>query len=218
MNVCTRILKEIKLLKQSTDFVIDIDESNMLNFKIMFFGPADTPYHHGVFAFEVKLSSTYPIQVPEVTFLTGGIVEARMHPNLYQNGKVCVSVLNTWGVEEWSPLLTIEKVMITIRSLLDANPITNEPGFKHIKVVLKNEAWNYIQNAKYLSIKSLIDTREFFRHTEFGSHIEQYIADHQQDIQKTIHELKEFDHKFFQTLHHRHMVWNVDQIRKNIEK
>jgi hypothetical protein len=47
---------------------------------------------------------------------------------MYVDGKVCLSILGTWSGPKWSPALTTTSVMATIQSLLDENPIRNEPG------------------------------------------------------------------------------------------
>lgn len=51
-----------------------------------------------------------------------------MHPNMYKNRKVCVSILNTWRGEQWSGCQTIKSVLLTLMSLLDSKPLLNEPG------------------------------------------------------------------------------------------
>lgn len=163
MSNMNRIMKEISIVKKSPDMFIDVDEQNMKTFKVMFFGPSDSVYHHGVFVFEMKLSDNYPFTVPSVTFLTGGMIQARIHPNLYQDGKVCLSILNTWAANEWSPLLTIEKVFITIRALLDNNPIVHEPYYKNYKEN-HSDSIKYSINATYYSLKSILDLYTFYKY------------------------------------------------------
>uniref|UniRef100_A0A0E0BZL0 UBC core domain-containing protein n=2 Tax=Oryza TaxID=4527 RepID=A0A0E0BZL0_9ORYZ len=64
-------------------------------------GPAGTPYHDGLFFFDVRFPSEYPQSPPKVHYHSGGL---RLNPNLYESGKVCLSLLNTWwgtGCEKW---------------------------------------------------------------------------------------------------------------------
>lgn len=179
-----RIMKEIAMVQKSSELFIDVDEKEMTEFNVMFFGPPDSVYHHGIFLFKMKLSQNYPFTVPSVTFLTGGLINGRIHPNLYKEGKVCLSILNTWGKEEWSPLLTIEKVFITIRALLDNNPIVHEPGFS------QNDRTSnaYNMNATFYSLKSIIDVYDFyddFNHP-FKNSIKTYLLDNKESIIENI--------------------------------
>lgn len=67
-------------------------------------GPEKTPYAGGLFLFDVKLPHTYPLQPPLCHYYS--FCDDRLNPNLYEDGKVCLSLLGTWsghGVELWSP-------------------------------------------------------------------------------------------------------------------
>lgn len=67
-------------------------------------GPEKTPYAGGLFLFDVKLPQTYPLQPPLCHYYS--YCDDRLNPNLYEDGKVCLSLLGTWsghGVELWSP-------------------------------------------------------------------------------------------------------------------
>jgi ubiquitin-conjugating enzyme E2 Z len=52
----------------------------------------------------------------------------RFNPNLYINGKVCLSILNTWDGEKWSACQSIRTVLLTLITLLNEEPLLNEPG------------------------------------------------------------------------------------------
>lgn len=188
-----RIMKEISVVRKSPEIFIDVDEKDMTSFKVLFFGPSDSVYHHGIFVFEMKLSDNYPFSVPLVKFLTGGMINARIHPNLYENGKVCLSILNTWGGNEWS-LLTIEKVFITIRALLDNNPIAHEPSYKNYN---QNHPTSiaYSTNAEYYTIKSILDVYRFYTDispdSPFRQIISKYITDNKKDIMEKINKFQE---------------------------
>ena len=62
-------------------------------YKVLLFGCEDTPYTDCPFAFEMKLPEDYPNSPPSVTYISYGI---RLHPNLYDSGRVCLSLLGTW--------------------------------------------------------------------------------------------------------------------------
>ena len=59
--------------------------------------------------------------------------KVRFNPNLYENGKVCLSILGTWSGPSWKPIMNIRLVLTSIRSLLGEYPIQNEPGYEMIK-------------------------------------------------------------------------------------
>ena len=57
--------------------------------------------------------------------------KVRLNPNLYTNGKVCLSILNTWSGPKWSSCQNLSSVLLSIQSLLNENPIHNEPGWEN---------------------------------------------------------------------------------------
>lgn len=126
-----RILKDVRdMLKNPlTDEGITYihDEDNMMKGYAMIIGPPDSPYEHGFFLFELQFPVDYPFHPPRVLYRTND-GKTRFHPNLYSNGKVCLSILNTWEGEQWTSTQTIRSILMTIRSLFDRNALTMEPG------------------------------------------------------------------------------------------
>ena len=59
-------------------------------------GPEGTPYSGGAFVFDVYFPSGYPEKPPMVNMDTTGGGRVRFNPNLYADGKVCLSLLGTW--------------------------------------------------------------------------------------------------------------------------
>ncbi|CEG63482.1 Putative Ubiquitin-conjugating enzyme E2 D/E [Rhizopus microsporus] len=77
-------------------------------------GPADSPYAGGIFFLDVHFPQDYPFKPPKVTFRT-----RIYHCNINSQGAICLDILK----DNWSPALTISKVLLSICSLLtDANP------------------------------------------------------------------------------------------------
>ena len=77
-------------------------------------GPDDSPYTGGVFFLNIHFPPDYPVKPPKVTFTT-----KIYHPNINSNGSICLDILK----DQWSPALTISKVLLSISSLLtDPNP------------------------------------------------------------------------------------------------
>ena len=104
------------------------DDENMLQGHAMIIGPKDTPYEDGMF-FKFYFPYDYPINPPKVVFLNSD-GKTRFNPNLYKNGKVCPSILNTWRGEGWTSCQTIRSVLLTLVTVLNEKPLLNEPGIK----------------------------------------------------------------------------------------
>lgn len=95
----------------------------------MMIGPEGTPYAHCPLLFQFEFPADYPFSSPSVTFKTSDGA-TRFHPNLYVEGKVCLSILGTWSGPKWGAVMTISTVLMSIQSLLEPNPIVNEPGWE----------------------------------------------------------------------------------------
>ncbi|GMI77621.1 UBIQUITIN-CONJUGATING ENZYME 24, phosphate 2 [Hibiscus trionum] len=94
-------------------------------------GAPGTPYHDGLFFFDIFLHPEYPYEPPSVYYHSGGL---RLNPNLYESGKVCLSLLNTWtgsDTEVWNPgSSSILQVLLSLQALvLNEKPYFNEAGF-----------------------------------------------------------------------------------------
>uniref|UniRef100_A0A672P4Q7 E2 ubiquitin-conjugating enzyme n=1 Tax=Sinocyclocheilus grahami TaxID=75366 RepID=A0A672P4Q7_SINGR len=99
-------------------------------------GPNDSPYQGGVFFLTIHFPTDYPFKPPKVAFTT-----RIYHPNINSNGSICLDILRS----QWSPALTISKVLLSICSLLcDPNP--DDPLVPEIARIYKtdNEKYNRI--------------------------------------------------------------------------
>eukprot|EP01104_Vermistella_antarctica_P013608 TRINITY_DN4150_c0_g1_i1.p1 TRINITY_DN4150_c0_g1~~TRINITY_DN4150_c0_g1_i1.p1 ORF type:complete len:422 (+),score=91.97 TRINITY_DN4150_c0_g1_i1:196-1461(+) len=97
-------------------------------------GPPETPYAYGFFQFDMRFPFTYPNTPPKTLLKTTDYNKVRFNPNLYSNGKVCLSILGTWSGEsedEWRSSYSITYVLQAIQSLImNSTPYYNEPGFE----------------------------------------------------------------------------------------
>lgn len=109
-----------------------IDKKDITKQHALIIGPENTPYFGGFFFFEIIYPKDYPKTSPQVKFLTID-KKVRFNPNLYEDGKVCLSILGTWQGPSWTPVMNIRLVLDSIRSLLGSFPIQNEPGFENTK-------------------------------------------------------------------------------------
>ena len=88
--------------------------SNLFEWEGIILGPADSPYQGGTFKLAIQFPADYPFRPPYVKFLT-----KIYHPNINASGLICLDILKT----NWSPVLTIGKVLLSVCSLLtDPNP------------------------------------------------------------------------------------------------
>ena len=126
-----RLVKDITYIRKNplneNGIYYSHDEENMLKGYALIIGPEDTPYEGGFYLFEFIFPFNYPFSPPTVNYLTND-GEIRFNPNLYKNGKVCVSILNTLSGDQWSACQTLNSVLLTLCSLLNNNPLLNEPG------------------------------------------------------------------------------------------
>ena len=172
-----RIIREFSSLKKSLPFNYDssiffkYDETNMKKIKFMIIGPKDTPYQDGCYIFDMLLPSTYPLKCPTVNFLTTGRGTVRFNPNLYNAGKVCLSLLGTWQGESWNENSTILQVLVSIQSLIFIDhPYFNEPSYQQSfgtpSGMALSEKYNKdvkINNIKWAMIDNIINPPEEFK-------------------------------------------------------
>ena len=87
----------------------------------MIAGPEGTPYAGGLFEFDCFIPLEYPHNPPLFHLRTTGGGTVRFNPNLYHNGKVCLSLLGTWPgrpEEQWSAKSTLLQVLVSIQSMI----------------------------------------------------------------------------------------------------
>lgn len=111
-----RLKKEIRDIQRNSNENISAGPSNdnLYEWDATIIGPIKTPYEGGVFNLRILFPKTYPFNPPKIHFTT-----KIYHPNINSDGAICLDILNT----NWSPSLTIDKVLLSISSLLnDPNP------------------------------------------------------------------------------------------------
>jgi ubiquitin-conjugating enzyme E2 Z len=108
-----------------------IDKSNIYQQFALIIGPKNTPYFGGFYFFSIVYPVDYPNNPPKLTLLTVNN-NVRFNPNLYEDGKVCLSILGTWSGPSWKPIMNIRLVLQSIISLLGEYPVKNEPGFENV--------------------------------------------------------------------------------------
>lgn len=126
-----RLVKDIKDIKKNpleTDGIFyKHDDENFMKGYAMIIGPCGSLYYGGCYFFYFNFPQDYPFSPPKLNYATNDGV-TRFHPNLYKNGKVCLSILNTWRGESWSSCQTIRSILLTLLTILDDKPLLHEPG------------------------------------------------------------------------------------------
>lgn len=106
-------------------------ESDFFNWEAIITGPTDTPYENGVFQAKLSFPKDYPLSPPVMRFTS-----EMYHPNIYPDGKVCISILHAPGddpnmyessSERWSPVQSVEKILLSVVSML-AEPNDESPA------------------------------------------------------------------------------------------
>ncbi|XP_048191938.1 ubiquitin-conjugating enzyme E2 D4-like isoform X1 [Perognathus longimembris pacificus] len=89
-------------------------EEDIFHWQATIIGPENSPYQGGVFFLSIEFPRDYPFEPPKVSFIT-----KIYHPNISRTGSICLDILGS----EWSPALTVSKILLSICSLLcDPNP------------------------------------------------------------------------------------------------
>ena len=151
-----RLIKEMKSLQENpySEFSIHPKPDKFLDWEGIIFGPESSPYQGGIFKFEMKFPKEYPNKPPKLQFIT-----PLFHPNIYTNGKVCISILHE-GVDQfnyesvadrWKPIHGITSILMSIVLMLaepnlespanvDASKMYRDNYEKFKRIVYKNVA------------------------------------------------------------------------------
>lgn len=157
-----RIQQEWSILERNLPetIYVRVFEERMDLLQAVVVGAPGTPYHDGLFFFDVCFPPEYPNEPPMVHYNSGGL---RLNPNLYESGKVCLSLLNTWtgtGSEMWNPgASTILQVLLSLQALvLNEKPYFNEAGYDQQigRAEGEKNSVSYNENAFLVTCKSML--------------------------------------------------------------
>ena len=132
-------------------------EKRMDLLRAVIVGPQDTPYDGFLFWFDLRLPETYPRKPPSMRYHAWGLA-SRLNPNLYANGKVCLSLLGTWHGPGWDPeSSTLLQLLVSVQGLvLVAKPYFNEPAWEEDANTVEGEqrARCYDKGARLLALQA----------------------------------------------------------------
>eukprot|EP00923_Selenidium_pygospionis_P053660 GHVN01093256.1.p2 GENE.GHVN01093256.1~~GHVN01093256.1.p2 ORF type:complete len:148 (+),score=11.17 GHVN01093256.1:260-703(+) len=135
-----------RIAKELVDFGRDPPSScsagpigeDLFHWQATIIGPTGSPYTGGIFFLSIQFPTDYPFKPPKVVFTT-----RIYHPNINSNGSICLDILR----EQWSPALTISKVLLSICSMLtDPNP--DDPLVPEIANIYKRDIQKYNETAQ----------------------------------------------------------------------
>ncbi|KAK0672888.1 small conjugating protein ligase [Cercophora samala] len=219
-----RITKELSDLQKNSDLSLavacrDIDVRNV---KALIIGPHETPYEFGFFEFDFKFNKDYPRKSPTVTCTTTNSGRTRFNPNIYANGKVCLSILGTWRGEpgeEWSAAQGLESILLSIQSLMSTNPYENEPGFEDANESSdKKNQKDYVQKIRHETLRiSVIQRLEEYLGMDAGGSIQPTVPS---EYDLDMDTLDEDSSPFlpFKDLCKRRFLWYYDSYLTAIQK
>ena len=210
--------------------VMKFNENDIQNSKFMIVGTRGTPFQGSFFLFRIYYKDDYPYREPVVKIINQ---RYRTHPNLYVNGKVCVSILGTWGKNNWSAALKTRGVLISIQSLLIDNPIKQEPGYcdieeswktssnerrrEHYKIMKEYNIISSYYSLKCTAFEVLINGVDGFE--EFQDEIGDYFKNNWEDYQAQIGYFKNLDGQYFKnSLYNLTVKINYQELKDDFDK
>ena len=145
-----RLQSELKqMYKEPNYFFSASPTDNMFKWNIIIIGPPDTPFEGALINATMEFPNEYPTKAPLFKFTT-----PMFHPNIYPDGKVCISILHEgvdeWGYEHiserWNPSQSINSVLMSIISMLSS------PNFESPANVDASKMWreNYSEYKKII--------------------------------------------------------------------
>lgn len=193
-------------LSYSSSVFVRYDTSRLDVMKVLITGPADTPYANGCFEFDVFFPPDYALSPMMINLQTTGHHSVRFNPNLYNDGKVCLSVLNTWHgrpEEKWNAQTSsFLQVLVSIQSLiLVPEPYFNEPGYErargtpagtvssrdyNLNICQATVRWAMLEQIlkPCPCFKEIIHTHFYLKRDEIIMQVEKWIGEVEQEVKK----------------------------------
>ncbi|KAK7750212.1 hypothetical protein SLS62_007842 [Diatrype stigma] len=161
-----RLMMEMKELEKEAWVNIDLPNGNILRWRLgLIVVNPDSAFNGGYFKAEMTFTEEYPYQPPTFRFMI-----PIYHPNVYPDGKLCISILHNPGEditsgeqasERWSPLQGVESVLRSVLLLLD-DPEINSPANVDASVMYRDDRTSYNKKAKEIVEKSKKDVPKGF--------------------------------------------------------
>ncbi|CAD8197777.1 unnamed protein product [Paramecium octaurelia] len=168
-NKMQKLVSEISTIEENlpleatNSIFLRYDTDRMDCMRTIIFGASGTPYAHGAFLYDMFFGDDYPQRPPKMKLATTGHGKVRFNPNLYNCGKVCLSLLGTWGDNWIANFSTILQILVSVQSMVMSEYVMfNEPGWESQMGTPNGEQANRgycnfikIQNIRYAMIEQL---------------------------------------------------------------
>jgi len=123
-------LMDITMQQQNLGFSAFPSGDSLLAWNAIIQGPQDCVYEGLSFRLKIDFPSDYPLRPPKVKFLT-----PIFHPNVSGKGEICLDILKG----SWSSIMTIENVLLSLRSLLPAPNVKDPFNIQAADLWVKNK-------------------------------------------------------------------------------
>lgn len=145
MGTLKRITTELAEITKNppTNCSAGISDNDAYQWQATIIGPEGSPYHGGIFYLKINFPADYPFKPPKIMFLT-----KIYHCNINSSGGICLDILK----DQWSPALTISKVLLSICSLMD-DPNPNDPLAPEIANLFINNKEEHNERARLYTIQ-----------------------------------------------------------------
>jgi len=135
-----------------------VDDSNVYEWEILVMGPDGTLFEGGFFKAKLVFPQDFPNMPPTMTFTS-----EMWHPNVYPDGRVCISILHPPGEDEfnqqekaeerWRPILGVEQILISVISML-SDPNDESPANLDAAVMWRNDKAAFKKKVRQIVRKS----------------------------------------------------------------
>ena len=120
-----------------------VNEDNFYIWQATILGPSESIYEGGIFNLKIEFPQDYPFKPPKVQFVT-----PIYHCNVSSNGSICLDILK----DQWSPALTISKVLLSLCSLL-SEPNPDDPLVPEIADLLRKDKAQHDSEARSFTLQ-----------------------------------------------------------------
>ncbi|KAI8800618.1 ubiquitin-conjugating enzyme E2 R1 [Cladochytrium replicatum] len=161
-SAATTLQRQLKDLSKSPipGFRVGLKDDNIFEWEVGIIGPPQTVYEGGYFLCTIKFPQDYPFNPPTFSFNN-----EFFHPNVYTDGKLCISILHPPGddpmsgeraEERWNPTQSVESILLSVVSLL-CDPNCSSPANVDAGVLYRSNRAEYNKIIKQQVEKSRKD-------------------------------------------------------------
>ncbi|KIY45766.1 hypothetical protein FISHEDRAFT_66815 [Fistulina hepatica ATCC 64428] len=160
-----RLMKEYRALTNSLpdSIIMRTWEDRVDLLRCLIIGPENTPYADAPMVIDWFLDADFPHSPPKAFFHSWTQGNGRVNPNLYEDGKVCLSILNTWQgdrTESWNPARsTLLQALVSIQGLV----LVREPWFCEPAHDKLRDTPDSVVNSRLYNERAYVLSRGFVR-------------------------------------------------------